>query len=99
MEAVMPRGNESAEDGPGYFAEDASLASIGEPQRVPKDARVDYPTPSAEELDERDKKFGPRKPMGPTSGALSESVPENLSDTSTSSEKRKPRSSRRKGGK
>ncbi|MFN2477732.1 MAG: hypothetical protein ABR615_00950 [Pseudonocardiaceae bacterium] len=62
-------------------AEDAALAHAGEPSK-PSEAHeltADEGTPTPEELDARNEHFsGPRKPMGPTSGQVPETIPVEL---------------------
>jgi hypothetical protein len=79
MTTDTPQGQEEG----GYAAEDAALASAGEPERLPEGglaAEAGAEGPSPEELDARDERFGPRKPMGPGLGAVPETVPEDLSE-------------------
>ena len=78
-----------------YAAEDAALASAGEPDRLPEGAleeRADE-GPSAKELDAREERFGPRKPMGPSLGMVAETVPEEPAEAE------EPRTGKRKKGK
>jgi len=63
----------SSQDNPG--AEDAALASAGEPH-TEEEAKEEIRPPTPEELDAREENFaGPRKPMGPTQDAA-ETIPE-----------------------
>ena len=94
--------SQPSRQGPGYVAEDAALGSAGEPHGRSDEAREESAqgqTPTPEELDARDERFGPRKPMGPTAGVAPETVPEDLSETETPSEPDEPPSRRRRGGK
>ena len=92
MTINSPQGEEQG----GYAAEDAGLASAGEPERLPEGAlaaEAGAEGPSPEELDAREERFGPRKPMGPGLGAVTETVPEDLTEAE------EPRAGGRKKGK
>lgn len=64
-----------SQDSPG--AEDAALASAGEPHsEEAEEPREEIRSPTPEELDAREENFArPRKPMGPTQDAA-ETIPE-----------------------
>ena len=95
----MPDDTQPSEEGAGYAAEDAALASAGEPSEMPEGALEERPGPTADELDAREERFGPRKPMGPTAGMVPETVPEELTEAEETPAEEKPRSGKRKGAK
>jgi hypothetical protein len=73
--------------GPEYEAQDASLAQVGPAQSLsdqPAAARADVdPEERQRMLDAREERFTrPRKPMGPTTDQVPETVPENVTPPS-----------------
>jgi hypothetical protein len=93
---VMPTDNPSGRDDSGYVAEDAALASAGEPESLKAGRRGAEQPPTAEELDAREARIGTRKPMGPGIDAGAETIPEELPEEP---EEKKPSSAKRKRGK
>ena len=91
----MPDGNQPSQEGAGYEAQDANLASAGEPERMTRGfLEEEREGPKARDLDARDERFGRRKPMGPTAGTAVPTIPEGIAPT-----EEKPRARRRKGDK
>jgi hypothetical protein len=96
----MPDGSESGQEDAGYEAEDAKIASAGEPSRMTEGlAREQRQGPTARELDARDERFGRRKPMGPTAGMVAPTVPEGITPAEEPEKPEKPRARKRKGDK
>jgi hypothetical protein len=91
---ATPTDNPSGGDDAGYVAEDAALASAGEPESLKGRGRAAERPPTAEDLDAREARIGARKPMGPGTDGVAETIPEELPE-----EDKKPSSAKRKRGK